>query len=127
MNETTNVTTVTETPKVNKSKLIVAAFKVKGLDTPANDVIDFVKSESGVEVGVSLVNNLRYRLRQKKQERKAKRTTTKSKPAPAVTTPAPKVSEDPLDKLFAVKEFAAKLGGLNELKTLVDKLERLAA
>ncbi len=93
MNETTN-TTVTATEKVNKSKLIVAAFKAKGLDTPANDLIDFVKSESGVEVGVSLVNNIRYRLRQKKAERKQKRTPTK-KTAPTAA-PAQVQESDPL-------------------------------
>ena len=129
MNETTNVTPVTETPatetapvqKVNKSQLIVAAFKAnaKGLDTPANDLVDQIKSESGVDVTVNLVNNLRCRLRKESKRRKAKRT---ARPAPK-----PAVAVDPLDRLFAVKDFAAKVGGLNELKALVEKLERLAA
>ena len=120
MNEQTNVN-VTKTEKVNKSKLIVAAFKAKGLDTPANDVIDFVKSESEVEVGVSLVNNIRHRLRQKKAEKAKKKQSTKKTPQPAPQ------ATDPLANLFAVKEFAVKVGGLNELKALVEKLERLAA
>ena len=124
MNE--NVT-VNPTEKINKSKLIVAAFKAKGLDTPANDVVDFVKSESGIEVGVSLVNNLRHRLRKAKADKKAKRKPTdprSEKPTPAAETV---VDDDPLAKLFAVKEFAAKMGGLTELKNLVSKLEALAA
>jgi len=112
-----------ETPvKVNKSKLVFAAFKLHGLECPANDVINFIKTESNVEVTPGLVNNLRHRLRKERTERKARKMTPTTVAALPTTT-----EENMWAKLFSVKEFAARMGGLEELKLLVSKLELLAA
>lgn len=120
----TEPVTVTET-KTNKSKLILAAFKATSLKTPANDIIDAIKNESGVEVTSSLVNNIRHRLRKQKAARKAKKEAVEEQPQVVVE---PVVTGNGLlEKLLAVKTFAATVGGLGELKTLVDQLERLAA
>lgn len=103
-----------EMTKTNKSKLILNAFKSNNLKTPANEIIEFIKKEHDVEVTASLVNNLRHRLRKQKSARKK---TVKQPPA----------TDGVLEKLMAVKEFAGTVGGLEVLKMLVDKLERLAA
>lgn len=127
MNET--VTPVADVPapvadasatgKANKSKLILAAFKEHGLDMPANDLIAAIEAKDGVTVTASLINNIKCKLRKKRAERAAKR----QKPEDA----KPAVENDPLTRLFAVKEFAATVGGLTELKALVGKLEALTA
>lgn len=120
MNAESNVVAV----KVNKSRLVLAAFKALGLDTPAKDVIDHIKQKDGAEVTVSLVNNLRSKVRAKRAERAATRKVKPGrKPKPVPTVPA--VSE--LDRLLEVKRFASEVGGVEALKTLVAKLELLAA
>lgn len=110
----TEMTTV-EQPKVNKSRLVFAAFKKSGLKTPSQDIIDLIKKEDDVEVTPNLVNVLRSKLKNIREAKKAKREGSKTVAAP----------DDVFDKLVAVKEFATKMGGLTELKGLVEKLESL--
>ncbi len=127
MSETTVGTTAATENRVNKSKLVFAAFQTEGLDTPANDLVKFIKETAGVDVTVSLVNNLRSKVRKAKEERKRKRNASKTAPATEEQTTPVATAEDPLAKLFKVKEFASTVGGLAELKSLVGKLEALAA
>lgn len=109
------------TEKVNKSKLVFAAFQSEGLDTPANDLSAFIKRTTGVDVTVSLINNLRSKLRKKQDERK------QQKQQAASTTVVSKPDDNLFDKLQAVKEFSTKVGGLTQLKELVGKLEVLVS
>jgi hypothetical protein len=125
MSEVTE-TVATPEVKISKSKLIAAAFKANGLDTPANEVAEFIKQSSNVEVTVSLINNVRHHMRKKKQERAAAR----KKAVPQTEETAPPVvatTDTSFDKLLSVKEFAKQIGGLAELKTVLEKLERLAS
>lgn len=104
------------TPKVNMSKLIIAAFKAnKKLDTPANEIVAAVKQNDGVEVTVSLVNNIRKRL---KDSRKAKVART--------TAPTPETPVSELDRMMEVKTFAESVGGLEALKNFITKIEVFA-
>lgn len=121
MNENTNTTA---TVKVNKSKLIIAAFKTHGLETPANDIIDAIKQNDGVDVTVSLVNNIRHKVRAKRKDRAEK--IRKTKRAKATTAPVQPVTTD-LSKLLAVKKFAAEVGGVEALKGLIATLEQFQA
>lgn len=126
MNETTMVAESTE-QKVNKSKLIFSAFETQGLDVPAQELVTFIKETTKVDVTVSLINNLRSKVRKKKAEKKMekmRRDAAKKPQAPQEVQPR---GDDPFDKLLAVKEFAAKMGGLAEVKTLIQKLETLSS
>lgn len=114
MNETTM--TVEMPAKVNKSKLILDTFKEKGVDTPSKDIVESIKKAHGVDVTVNLVNVLRLNLRRAKEERKARRQKT--------VVP---VQDEALARLFAVKEFAGKVGGISALKDLLNQLEQLTA
>lgn len=100
--------TVTVSKKVNKSPLVIKAFKTLGLNATANDVIAAIEKDAGVTVKVGLVNNIRHRLKNKRK----------------VVKPA---ENDEFSRLVAVKEFAAKMGGLDALKKLVAKLDALSA
>lgn len=110
--------TTTEVAKVSKSKLIVAVLKEKGLDLPAAEVQKLVPGAT-----VALINNVKFRLRQVKQEKKAARKR-RGVPAPATTT-SPVQGE--FDQMIAVKEFAGKVGGLDNLQALITKVRALAA
>jgi hypothetical protein len=147
MNETTPATVVetpavetptvetpaAETQKVNKSKLVITAFRemTDKLATPANDVIDHIRQSNGVAVTVSLVNNIRCKLKAKRAERAdkiSKGKRRKRKAAPVVETPVPVLpTPEEREKMLIVKEAAAKVGGMDALKELVAKLENLAA
>jgi hypothetical protein len=111
------VTTTTEVAKVSKSKLIVAVLKEKGLDLPAAEVQKLVPGAT-----VALINNVKFRLRQVKQEKKAARKR-RGVPAPATTSPV----QGEFDQMIAVKEFAGKVGGLDNLLALITKVRALAA
>ena len=107
--------------KVSKSKLVKEAFKVLGLDVSAKKVIEKVKLDHGVEPTESLVNNVKHHVRKMKAERAANR---KKVVAPTVLTPLPAVVNE-FERLLAVRDFANTVGGLENLKVLVTKLEQL--
>jgi hypothetical protein len=134
--ETVNpVAVTTETPttaKVNRSKLIIEAFKEsRRLDTPANEIVEAVKKTEGVEVTVSLVNNIRKRLKDARKERKeAVKNGEKRKPGrprkEKTTEPTPATPVSDLDRLVEVKKFANSVGGMDALKNFISKLDLLA-
>jgi hypothetical protein len=122
------VEAVVEKPKRNKSKLILGAFKQSPakLATPANDIIDAIRADSGVEVTVSLVNNMRSRLKAKKKARSENiRKGIRVKKSVKTELTVPSVEEQ--EKLLIVKDAAVKLGGLDALKEYTAKLESLTA
>lgn len=129
---TTPVVTET-TAKVNMSRLIIAAFKAtRRLDTPANDIVAAVKTASGTDVTVSLVNNIRKRLKDARKERNAERNETDTKRKPGrprketTVNPTPETPVSELDRLVEVKKFANSIGGLDALKNFISKLDLLA-
>lgn len=135
MNETnSNVVAV----KVSGSKQIAAAFKNKekfpqGLDTPATEVVDFLKT-TGTEVSVALVNNVKFRIRKLKAEKKAAKATDATVKAPRgkrVKVPAPVTVVSPVqsefDQMIAVKKLAIEFGGLDNLTKLIEKVRLLAS
>jgi hypothetical protein len=129
-----------ETPvvkKVSGSKQIVVALKdkakfPKGLDTPAQEVVDHLKA-NGTEVTVALVNNVKFRVRKAKEEKKAAKVATPTVPAVKrgrrVKVPAPVVSpvQSEFDQMVAVKKLAAEFGGLDNLTKLIEKVRLLAS
>jgi hypothetical protein len=124
MSDAANTTaTATATEKVNKSPLILAVLKARGLDVPAKDVQDAIKQSDGVDVTVSLINNIKSRVRAKKEARIA----AKKKAAKRAQNVLPRQEESELDRLFKVKEFAQTVGGVEALKALLGKLEQLTA
>lgn len=112
--------TTVEVQKVSKSKLIVAVLKEKGLDLPAVEVQKVVPGASA-----ALINNVKFRMRQVKQEKKAARKR-RGVPVPVETTVASPVQGE-FDQMIAVKEFAGKVGGLDNLLALIMKVRALAA
>jgi hypothetical protein len=111
--------TTVEVQKVSKSKLIVAVLKEKGLDLPAAEVQKVVPGAS-----VALINNVKFRLRQVKNEKKAARKR-RGVPVPVEAVASPVQGE--FDQMIAVKEFAGKVGGLDNLLALITKVRALAA
>jgi hypothetical protein len=121
--ETTS-TPVVETKKISGSKHIVAVLKEKGLETPANDVIAALAAK-GVTVTVPLVNNVKFHMRKKKDEKKAARRERVKQPVPATPATSPVQSE--FDQMVALKKIVAEVGGFEKLALLVDKLKLLAS
>ena len=123
--------------KVSGSKQIAAALKNKekfpqGLDTPANEVVEFLKA-GGTEVSVALVNNVKFRIRKMKEAKKAAKATdatpVKAKRGKRVKQPVPVVSpvQSEFDQMVAVKKLAAEFGGLDKLTSLIEKVRLLAS
>lgn len=125
-------TEVPATVKVNRSKLIILAFKASHrLDTPANEIVEAVKKAHAVEVTVSLVNNIRKRLKDARKERKeAVKNADKRKPGrprkEKTVDPTPATLVSDLDRLVEVKKFANSVGGMDALKNFISKLDLLA-
>lgn len=120
------------------SKQIAAAFKNRekfpqGLDTPAQEVVDFLKT-TGTEVLVALVNNVKFRIRKLKAERKAAKAT-EDLGTPALKGKRVKVAvpvtvspvQSEFDQLVAVKKLANEFGGLDALSKLIEKVRMLAS
>lgn len=112
-----------ETKKVSGSKLIVACFKDKatfpeGLDTKSQVIVDHL-AKMGTVVNVGLVNNIKSRIRNHKEQKKAERKSR-------VKVPANTIQSD-FDKMVAVKQFADSVGGLDVLSTIIDKVRLIAA
>lgn len=130
-----NVATV-EVKKVSGSKQIFNLLKNKevcplGLDTPAAEIVEKLKA-AGTEVSVALINNVKFRIRKLKDERKAARKATKT--VVAVKTRRKKVQvptispvQGEFDRLIAVKKLAADVGGLDALSDLITKVKTLAS
>lgn len=137
-----NTGNAVEVVKVSGSKQIAAALKNKekfpqGLDTPAQDIVDHLKA-SGTEVTVALVNNVKFRIRKAKAEKKAAKVAatapatpkTRGKrvkqPVPVVAVPVSPVQSE-FDQMVAVKKLAAEFGGLDNLSKLIEKVRLLAS
>lgn len=106
--------------KVSGSKLIREVLKGAGkIDTSAREVIETIKEKYSQDVSEALVNNVRCRLKKAREERKQER----EKKVVAVQV---EVIQSEFDKFLLVKELAGKVGGMDSLKDLVNKLERLA-
>jgi len=128
-------TSTVEVKKISGSKQIAAAIKNRealplGLDTPANEIVAYLKSQ-GVEVTVQLVNNVKFRIRKLKEEKKAAKGTAQPKLrrgrrplVPVETVVSPVQSE--FDQMVAVKKLATEFGGLDNLSKLIDKVRLLA-
>ena len=114
-----NEQTAVVTEKVSGSKAIARFLKVTGLDTPAKDVVAGLKDE-GVEVSVGLVNNIKTRIRQNKEE---KRERKKRVAVVVVTSPV----QGAFDQLLEVKALAQKLGGAAKVREMLDALDKLAS
>lgn len=124
----------TMTVKVSGSKLIRAAFKTAGLEASGKEIVDAVQRDHGVEVTESLVNNIRFRLRKEKEERKVRRK--RGQPVPEQvpeqvgyfpTEVSGEVLQTEFDRFMAVKDLATKVGGLSSLRDLIDRLDKLRA
>jgi hypothetical protein len=122
---------MSDTVKVSGSKLIQASFKnkdqfPKGLETPAQEIVDHLKT-TGVEVSVQLVNNVKFRIRKMKEDKKASKEPTKriKVAVPVVATISPVQSE--FDRMVAVKKLSTEFGGLDALSDLIAKLKTLAS
>lgn len=131
-------TNVVEVKKVSGSKQIAAALKnreqfPKGLDTPAQEVVDFLKAK-GTEVTVALVNNVKFRIRKHKADKKAAKVVDAT-PAVKVRTPRVKVPvpvvaspvQSEFDQMVAVKRLATEFGGLDNLAKLIEKVRLIAS
>lgn len=100
-----------EAPKVNKSKAIRDLFAVE----PKMDSKTVIQklAEKGVKVSPTMVYYVRSKL--KWADRKAKRDRVA---ASSRLTPA----KNPVDLVLRVKELAREVGGIAQLKQLVDVL-----
>jgi hypothetical protein len=133
-----NNTVAVESKPLSGSKQISLAFKnkekfPKGLDTPAQEIVDHLKA-SGTEVSVPLVNNVKFRIRKAKEEKKAAKvagTTPKPRgrrvkqPVPVTAAVVSPVQSE-FDQMVAVKKLAVEYGGLDNLSKLIEKLRLLA-
>lgn len=97
--------------KTKKSPLVRKALKVLGMDASAQDIIELVKKEDGVTLDENIVNVVKSNLR------KQKKPTLRLKKKPEVM--------DDYAKLVEVKNLAGKLGGLDELQKVLDRLVAL--
>lgn len=115
--------------KISGSAAIRSAFKTSPMDAPAKDIVAVVKRDHNLDVTEALVGNIRHRLKtdaesaaiEKNAEPKVRKRRVR------VATVDPVVVQSEFDKLIAVKDFAAKMGGVAALRDLLDKITRLAA
>jgi len=120
--------------KVSGSKLIASSFKnkelfPKGLDTPAQEIVDSLKA-NGTEVSVALVNNVKFRVRKAKEDKKAAKVAgTPVVKVKRVKLAVPAISpvQSEFDRMVAVKKLAAEFGGLDALTDLIVKVKALAS
>ena len=112
----------TAVAKNSKSKQIAALLKEKGIETRANDIVALVPGATA-----ALVNNFKFRIRQKKEARSASRKSA-SRKRRGVPAPAPVVDvQGTYEQMIAVKNFAETVGGLDALAALIGKMKALAA
>ena len=112
--------------KVSGSKLILTALKAKGINAPAKDIQAAVK-EMGGEVSVALINNIKFKVRQNKAEKKGERQGRKRRatlPVPGTVAAAAPTNE--YEQMLAVKTLAAGVGGYDNLNELINKVRALA-
>jgi hypothetical protein len=92
--------------------------------------VDHLKA-NGTEVTVALVNNVKFRVRKAKENKKAakvvapdgKRGRRPRQPVPVVVSPV----QNEFDQMLAVKKLAADFGGLDNLTKLIEKVRLLAS
>lgn len=113
--------------KINGTQEIRNALNDKekfplGLETPAQEIISFLKSK-GIDVTPQLVNNVKFRIRKMKADKKA---VVKKKKNKRVKVPVSQVQTE-FDQMLEVKSFAERVGGLDKLHDLVSKMRQIAA
>lgn len=96
---------------LNKAQLIRDALQKLGIDAPAKDVQTFTESH-GASVAPAQISNIRTKLK----ERSAGKGRKKSGGAGGAVT---------ADELVQVRVMAAKVGGVERAKELLDILNRL--
>ena len=106
--------------KVKKSPYIVALLNEKGLDLPANDVIETLKAQGVDGVTAQLINNIKHRLRANKAAKARKR-------GKRVAVPVETAPQSEFDQMLAVKALATTVGGFDKLSELVEKCRKLVA
>jgi hypothetical protein len=109
---------------VNKAQAIAEAFKELGRDASGSDVIGYVSQKFGVQVSPNYVSIIRGNLKKKRggRPKKAPATSDQDAETRAVRKQPSTPAGDLIALIHEVKALAQTVGGLAELKPLVDAL-----